>query len=800
MPQSRNYSRVIPAFTILCAIFYLAATLHQIQKADVPDTLSGSPAQSHVLSIDGVHVSTADDIEFFLSSYRPGDPVRVELSTTAGNIVQQTRLVGYYPPPSVAVNTLTGWVIFFFGVFVYLKRREEDASIVYCLASATVAAAMFGTKTMYALHPWWLGYTLCVLFFFAYTIMPVLFLHFTFLFPAMRWRRFRRWLGWLYAVGALIAVWQSWIYLQAAASHSLEMFRAAVSGEMIQNAFVFLILLLSVLNFILSYKSAESVSDKKKLRWMLFGLSIGPTPFIFLWVLPQAVGAAPQIPEVVFKLILLLIPASFTISIVRYHLLDIDFIINRSAVYVTVIALLLAVYVGIIGLLATSIRTPSVYTSAAAAVVVALAFEPVRRRVQRFVDKQFFRVRYNYREAQRQLIEEIKDCLDVRQLGEYLVSRIQELIPIERIGFFVLRQPGHHLELLAHHEFDMLARHGVRFDKEHLQTDLKRTVALDESIEPGLAHESANAEVFRRWGMALVFPMLSEADEILGFLVLGSKKSGGRFTVEDVDLLTTVSIQAGVAMKRIALQQELLLKQEEARRLEELSQLKSFFVSSVSHDLKTPLTSIKMFAELLRSNKKLAAKGAGDYLEIIEGEADRLTRLINNVLDFAKMERGVKEYHFSEVGVNEVVSTVLRSMAYQFKMGKFKVHMHISSRAYRIRADADALAEAVINLLSNAMKYSGERKELSVSTFCEKGYVGVSVKDCGIGIPEDKLENIFNPFYRVDDKQTQRVGGVGLGLSIVKHVIDAHGGKIEVSSSPGEGSTFTLLFVHGALQ
>ncbi len=796
MPQRRNYSRVLPAFIILCAFFYLAASLHQIQKADLPGVLS-NPAQSHVLSIDGVPVSSPDDIEFFLGAYHIGDPVRVELSTVTGNVVQETRLVSYYPPSTVAVNTLTGLLIFSFGVFVYLKRRQEDASLIYCLASATVAAAMFGTKTIYAIHPLWLGTTLCVIFFFAYTMMPVFFLHFTFLFPAVRWKHFQRWLSWLYAAGAGIAVWQAWIYIRAATAHSLEMFRASVGGEMFQNAFVFLILLLSVLNFILSYRSAESLSDKKKLRWMLFGLSIGPTPFIFLWALPQALGLPPQISEVVFKLILLLIPISFTISIVRYRLLDIDVIINRSAVYVTVIALLLAVYVGIIGLLATSIRTPSVYVSAAAAVVVALAFEPLRRSVQRFVDKQFFRVRYNYREAQRRLIEGIKDCLDPRQLGEYVVNQIQELIPIERIGFFALRQPGHRLELVAHHDFEVLVRHGVRFDREHLRTDLKKALALDESIDPGLPYESANTEVFRRWGMALVFPMLSEGDEILGFLVLGSKKSGGRFTVEDVDLLTTVSIQAGVAMERITLQRELLLKQEETRRLEELNQLKSFFVSSVSHDLKTPLTSIKMFAELLRSKKKISVKGAGDYLEIIEGESDRLTRLINNVLDFAKMERGVKEYHFSEVEVNETVTMVLRSMTYQFKMGKFRVSTHIGKREYGIHADSDALAEAVINLLSNAMKYSGERKEISVSTFRAKGHVGVSVKDCGIGIPEDKFENLFDPFYRVNEIQTQRVGGVGLGLSIVKHVMDAHGGKIEVKSSPGEGSTFTLLFPTG---
>ena len=799
-----QYDRAVLAFNALCVLFYVAAIGHLFQKPNLPDDRSFSVPQSRVQSIDNISVVTSEDVEFFLTGYRVGDTVRVESVTPGGVVSQRVCLVHYNSPVDIAIDIFTALGIFLLSVYVCLKRPGEAASSVFNLVSGAVAAAVLGTKTIYSLHPWWLGYSLCVLFFFAYTLLPVLFLHFTFVFPVVRWKDFRRWIGWLYLLAVVLAVWQSSVYLWAAAFHSIDLFHAFVTKATIQNGFVFLILLLSVGTFAYSYKNAATSSEKKKLRWILFGLCVGPTPFIFLWVLPLALGTLPLISENAFKLILLLVPTTFTISILRYRLLDIDVIINRSTVYFILLGILLTAYVGIVGGLATFVHTSSVVTSAAAAVVVALVFEPMRQKVQHFVDKKFFRVQYNYREEQRKFVEGINQCLDVNQVADLIVGRTQELIAVERIGFFMLRQPGHRIQLLAHRRFDILERHGVRFEAESLRTDLKRIVALADYVEPGILHEPANAGVFRRWGMALVFPVLSGANEIFGFLVLGGKESGGRFTFEDIDLLRTVTIQAGLVIERITLQQQLLLKREEARRLEELNQLKSFFVSSVSHDLKTPLTSIKMFAELLRSKlgseqreQRLSPRKASEYLEIIEGESDRLARLINNVLDFTKMERGIKEYHFSSVEVHRVVKDVIKSLEYQFKINKFSLSTALSKKEYIICADADAIAEALINLISNAMKYSGERKELTVSTFDENDHVVIQLADKGIGISAENIVNIFEEFYRVRDSKTQRVGGVGLGLSIVKHIMDAHKGRVEVQSVVGEGSTFTLLFPLG---
>jgi two-component system phosphate regulon sensor histidine kinase PhoR len=304
--------------------------------------------------------------------------------------------------------------------------------------------------------------------------------------------------------------------------------------------------------------------------------------------------------------------------------------------------------------------------------------------------------------------------------------------------------------------------------------------------------------MFGRWGLAIVFPMQTNTGEILGFLALGPKKSGVRFLKEDADLLSAVTARAAGELNRIALQETLLLEHGEAQRLEELNRLKSYFVSSVSHDLKSPLTSIKMFAELLRTDPKISPDAAKEYLGIIEGESERLTRLINNVLDFSKIERGIKEYHFGGVDLNDAVTHVLTLMRYQCAMAHCRVETALADEPMAIRADGDAVIEALINLLANALKYSGDRKCISVRTFVrDEGLLAVSVEDKGFGIPSEDRQRIFEPFFRVKEGQRHGAGGIGLGLAIVKHIVDAHGGNIEVVSEVGKGTTFTLLFPRG---
>lgn len=503
-------------------------------------------------------------------------------------------------------------------------------------------------------------------------------------------------------------------------------------------------------------------------------------------------------PEEYLIVLSIIAPLCFAIAIVRYRVFDIDLLIRRSSVYSLVIGLLLGLYLGIVWLFTQFTLTldiPSALPNIIGAMFIALLFEPLRRWVQKSVDKKFFRVSYNFHEAQRNFLEEIKFVNTKIALTNLVTQRIHSLLPVTKIGFFVVESPTDKLRLIAHHHFDILERRHVQLSKNDLKSGLELPVALDNKIEPGIEFESADNDVFKRWGMALVLPMLSSDRNIFGFLVLGEKLSGTRFSIEDISLLTSVSTQTGLSFERLKVEYALLLEQAESERLSELNKLKSYFVSSVSHDLKTPLTSIRLFVELIKEHENLPRKKTIEYLDIIEGEADRLSRLITNVLDFAKIEKGTKDYNMKPLDLNCIVKSVIYSLEYQIHSKGFTIHTQLEHSAFLISGDADAIADTITNLITNTMKYSpSERKKIIISTSYNDEHATISVQDEGYGIAHNEIEHIFEAFYRIDDFVMKSAGGAGLGLSLVKHTMDAHKGKVEVTSELGKGSIFVLHF------
>jgi signal transduction histidine kinase len=291
--------------------------------------------------------------------------------------------------------------------------------------------------------------------------------------------------------------------------------------------------------------------------------------------------------------------------------------------------------------------------------------------------------------------------------------------------------------------------------------------------------------------MVLVFPIKSPGGIIHGFLVLGAKKSGQRFLKDYIDLLNTVTAAIALSIDRIKLQEELVKEQLKAQRLEEIKNLQSFFVSAITHELRTPLQAIKSFAELLQSKRLLIQEKLLEYSQIIEGESDKLSRLIDNILDFKKIETGKEIYDKSCIEVNSIIKQTVKSMQYQFNMSRKILKENIHSGDVQINGDSKAIELAVLNLLSNALKYSRESSVTELKTFLKDQYYCIAIRDEGKGIDKEHLSKIFEAFYRV---KGETVRGTGIGLALVKHIMDAHDGKIEVISEPGKGSTFTLLF------
>ena len=226
----------------------------------------------------------------------------------------------------------------------------------------------------------------------------------------------------------------------------------------------------------------------------------------------------------------------------------------------------------------------------------------------------------------------------------------------------------------------------------------------------------------------------------------------------------------------------------------ELARAKSSFVSNVSHELRTPLALIRMFAETLSMGRLKDEEKKQEYYGTIVRESERLTHLVNNILNFSRMEAGKKEYRKQQADLNDVVRGVLETYTHHLQRQGFVLTTAYSIEPLVTVVDGEAVAEALINLLDNAMKYSRDRKAITVRTQRLAGELVVAVQDQGIGIAPEHHRRIFETFYRVPSGLVHETKGSGLGLSLVKHIMDAHGGRVDVESTPGSGSTFRLLF------
>lgn len=223
-----------------------------------------------------------------------------------------------------------------------------------------------------------------------------------------------------------------------------------------------------------------------------------------------------------------------------------------------------------------------------------------------------------------------------------------------------------------------------------------------------------------------------------------------------------------------------------------LAEAKSAFVSNVSHELKTPLALIRLFAETLELGRVKSAEKAHEYYRIITRESGRLTQLIDNVLDFSSIEAGRKEYNFALANVGEVVEEAVRDYQYRLIDAGFKLELDVKHRLPSVLVDRGALAQAMLNLLDNAMKYSTDFKHISVQVYARGGNVMIEVADKGIGIPRSEHGKVFDKFYRVTTSLMHSTKGSGLGLALVKHIVRAHGGRVTLESAPGKGSRFTI--------
>ena len=233
-----------------------------------------------------------------------------------------------------------------------------------------------------------------------------------------------------------------------------------------------------------------------------------------------------------------------------------------------------------------------------------------------------------------------------------------------------------------------------------------------------------------------------------------------------------------------------------------LAQAKSTFVANVSHELKTPLSLISLFSEILELGRVNSEEKKTEYYRIIRHESRRLNKTIDNILDFSRIEAGRKTYQLVDGDMAEVIDNVLSTHRYQIINSGFDVQTDIQRDLPSVLIDRDAMAQAISNLLDNAIKYSGKVKQVSITAKVLGTDLSIEIADHGVGISRAEQPKVFEKFYRVGNGLVHDVKGSGLGLALVKHIVEAHSGTVSVESDVGKGSRFTILLplAHGRSQ
>jgi len=251
--------------------------------------------------------------------------------------------------------------------------------------------------------------------------------------------------------------------------------------------------------------------------------------------------------------------------------------------------------------------------------------------------------------------------------------------------------------------------------------------------------------------------------------------------------MTLSAILAAVLLGGIALTIRTALREMK------LSAMKNEFVSNVSHELRTPLSSIRVFGEFMRRGRVEDQEKVREYGSYIETESRRLTQLINNILDFSRIESGRKVYMFEDADLEEILAGTLATFTVRLRDKGFDVSYQGPDEPLpEVEVDPNAIDRAVANLLDNAVKYSDGDRAIQVTLDRTNGEATISVTDHGIGIPREEQEKIFERFHRVSTGLVHDVKGSGLGLSLVRHIAESHGGTVSVESEVGRGSTFTI--------
>jgi K+-sensing histidine kinase KdpD len=763
------------------------------QRRDLPPEIKDllQKEDAKLFQIDDIRIKGKMDKEFILSQKTIGEQSTFLIEFDGRIERREARYVSYYSQSIFPlVYLLIGVFCFVIALVVFLLRAEDTRARIYYWASFAFASSVIISGGFQCLSKDWLSYIPGVLFYFCYPLAPALLLHFSLLFSKTRIRISKLI---IYSPALIFIGILETKFLQSGLNSSIEAHRMYESVYYVFRAYLVLFVLSAIISLIISHRKAALEEEKAQIKWIFYGLFIGLMPFILLYQLPLSIGINPFLPEELSNVFFIFIPVAFAFSIIKFRLMNIELVINRSIVYsiltvFTVSTYLFSVYL-LGNILSKFFSARETTVSLVGALAAAVAFNPARKKIQALVDKTFFRLSYDYRKSILSFSESAHKMASSGHLIDFFLLKIKNTLPLEHIGVFIFMLASGKQELV-------IAKNG----KEHfvslasLNLDSEKILAKKGAVRTEEDIDFSKESLLEEKKLELIIPLSFRTADLAGYLSLGKKKSGERFTRDDLELLLTMSRELASNLERIRLQEEVFEERAEREKLDELNRLKTEFVSSVSHELRTPMSSIRGLAEVLQAGKIKDKAKQDELISLMADESSRLSRFLHNILDFGKIEQLTKTYNFQKVEIQSVVKETVKLFMYRSESDEFALKTNLPENPLLLEIDKDAVKQALTNLIDNAIKYSSDKKDIVIELLEKEKHAEIQVKDQGLGIPAEEKQKIFDGFYRHAEASHLNPKGVGLGLKIVKHIMEAHKGEIKVESQPNKGSTFSLIF------
>lgn len=756
------------------------------------------------LTMDGKNVKQRQkkEIEFILSKKSIGDTVLVLIQFDEEPELLTALLQPFYIyAPVPFINFVIGLICAATGFLVFVLRSQSKKARVYYWATLAFYFALCITDGVYVVGNKWYSFIPGILFYFSYSFVAALYLHFSFQYTLTSSGNIERWklrrstiFAMLYGPAVVFSVLLGTLFLLAFLENSIDMYRIFLKVLYIFRFYVIFYLSYAVIHFTRLFRLSFLEEQRVQIKWAMLGMVVGLTPFILLFQLPDLLGLKPLINQDWSNVFLIFIPITLAISILKYNLLNIELVINKSLVYATLTVFTVSVYLFFVGLFQNLITrwftVTDIVSSGLAALVAASLFHPARKKIQELVNKSFFRVSYDYKKSILSFIERAQKMVDSKQLTDFFLLKIGKTLPMESLGLIIyaLKSDGNSI-LFQRNKIDGLDYFlGIKHKQNYIFAR-KSSVQTEERIN--FSHELFLEEK----EIDVVFPLSFHLTDITGFLSVGKKRSGERYSSEDIELLQTLSQELSLNLERIRLQEAVFIEKAEKEKLAELNLLKTEFVLTVSHEIRTPMSSILGLSELLKGGQIKDSVRQEEFLNLITAECTRLSRFLHNILEFGKIERDAKLYNFEHTEIKLLVEETVKLFAPRLESEGFQWQTYYPKNPVFLNIDRDAVKQSLTNLIDNAIKYSSIRKQIEVRVLEEKNQVEIQVKDWGVGVSEKEQPLIFQDFYRSPSAMRQSPGGVGLGLKVVKHIMEAHNGKVQVKSQAEMGSTFSLIFL-----